>query len=287
MQRAAILSRARKKSIGFVPTMGALHEGHLSLVRTARRENDVVVASIFVNPTQFGPKEDFESYPRTLATDRRLLKKAGVDYLFVPAAQAMYPEGFSTTVDVGATVAHLRGVPRLDLASVLCGKFRPGHFRGVAMVVAKLFGITKPDKAYFGAKDYQQAAVIKQLVRDLNMGIEIKVLPTVREKDGIAMSSRNRRLKGRERLRARAISETLFWLRREIRKGRRDLTKLRAEALARLRPKVDRIDYFEIVDPETLESLSAMKSKMVALTACFVGKTRLIDNVIMLRSSRS
>lgn len=263
------------KSIGFVPTMGALHEGHLSLLRAARRENAVVVASIFVNPTQFGPKEDFRRYPRPLAKDRSLLKKAKVDYLFRPSVQAMYPEGFSFFVgmeDRGRRPAMFR---------ILCGKFRPGHFRGVATIVTKLFHLVQPDRVYFGAKDYQQAAIVRQLIRDLHFAVALRILPTVREKGGLAMSSRNRYLSPRDRNRALAISETLFWLRREFRGGRHDLGRLRRAAMRRLHPKVDHLEYLEIVDPVTLQSLRWRKRRMAALTACVVNKTRLIDNVII------
>ncbi|MBI3314310.1 MAG: pantoate--beta-alanine ligase [Candidatus Omnitrophica bacterium] len=261
--------KRRSQTIGFVPTMGALHEGHLSLVRAARKENDCVVASIFVNPAQFGPQEDLKKYPRPIARDRKLLRKAGVDILFLPDSKTIYPQGFSLSVDPG------------PIAKILCGKFRPGHFAGVATVVAKLFNWVQPDEAYFGAKDFQQCVVIQNLVRDLNFDLEVKILPTVREKDGLAMSSRNIYLAPEDRRRARVISQTLFWVRDQIRKGRRDISKLKREAVSRLRPEVDKIQYFEIADPETLAPLRRFQPHMVALTACFVGKTRLIDNVII------
>ena len=267
--------RRRGRRIGFVPTMGALHEGHLSLVRAAARENDVAVVSIFVNPTQFGPKEDFRKYPRTFARDRRMLEKAGVDYLFCPSAPALYQEGFSTFVDM-KPAAHQPGI--FDL---LCGKFRPGHFRGMATVVLKLFHLAKPHRAYFGAKDYQQALVVRRLIQDLNLDLALRLLPTVREKDGLAMSSRNRYLRPSDRIRARALSRALFEVSRQIRSGRRNLRELRLEAAAELRRYVDHIDYFEIADPETLIPLKKFQRRMAILTACRVGKTRLIDNVIM------
>lgn len=253
--------------------MGALHEGHLSLVREARRENDIVVVSVFVNPTQFGPREDYQKYPRTLARDRRLLREAKVDFLFSPAIKQMYPEGTKASVEVGR------------VAQILCGKFRPGHFRGVATVVAKLFSIIQPTRAYFGAKDYQQTIVIKKMVSDLSLAVTIRVLPTVREKDGLAMSSRNRYLKPADRARARALSQTLFWIRGEVRKGKRNLAKLRQEGLKKLRRSVDRVDYLEIVDPSTLKRVTKFRKKIAVLAACFVGKTRLIDNVIIQTSS--
>lgn len=267
--------RRRGRRLGFVPTMGALHEGHLSLVRAAARENDVVVVSIFVNPAQFGPREDFKKYPRTFARDRRMLKKAGVNYLFFPSAQAIYPEGFSTFVEIKPAAK------QSGLFDLLCGKSRPGHFRGVATVVTKLFHLAKPHRAYFGAKDYQQAMVIRRLIQDLDLDIALRLMPTVREKDGLAMSSRNRYLRPADRIRARALFRALFQLRRQIRSGRRNLRELRLEALAELRRYVDRIDYFEIADPETLLPLRKFQRRMVVLTACFVGKTRLIDNVII------
>jgi pantoate--beta-alanine ligase len=264
--------RAKGKTIGFVPTMGALHEGHLSLFEKARKENSIVAASIFVNPAQFGPKEDFKKYPRTLAADSALLKKERVDYLFYPEASAMYPEGATTTVDPG------------PLAAGLCGKFRPGHFRGVATIVAKLFNIVIPHRVYFGAKDYQQAMILRRMIEDLNFDIDFRLCPTVREKDGMAMSSRNRYLSTEERKRAVWISKLLFDLRSKIRAGEKNLAKLRKEAVRELRRHVDRIDYIEIADPLTLEPLKTCQPWMVALTACFVGKTRLIDNVIITAS---
>lgn len=261
--------KRRSRSVGFVPTMGALHEGHLSLVRAAKKENDFVVVSVFVNPTQFGPNEDLKKYPRPIVQDRKSLRQAGVDILFLPSEEVMYPEGFSLTIDPG------------PISRVLCGKFRPGHFAGVAAVAAKLFNMVGPDRAYFGAKDYQQCVVIRHLVRDLDFDIEVKVIPTVREKDGLAMSSRNIYLNPEGRGRALTIAATLFMLQDEIRRGRRDILKLKRQALSRLRQSVDRIQYFEIVDPENLRPLKRYQPRMVALAACFVGKTRLIDNVII------
>lgn len=263
--------RRKGRRIGFVPTMGALHDGHLSLILYARRESDIVVAGIFVNPLQFGPKEDFKKYPRPKAEDERLLKKEGVDYLFHPEVSGMYPKGKPLVfVDVDPS-----------LVNVLCGEFRPGHFRGVATVVAKLFEIVKPTDVFFGAKDYQQGVVVRRLIEDLNMDIRFHLCPTVREKDGLAMSSRNRYLSAKERRRAREISATLFWLRDQILYARKESDSLKKAALRRLRKAVDRIDYLEIVDPETLQPLTRFQSKRVIATACLVGKTRLIDNVII------
>lgn len=261
--------RLQGKTIGFVPTMGALHEGHLSLFRRSREENDMTAASIFVNPMQFGPKEDFKKYPRPVKEDYRLLEKEKVNYLFCPRPQDMYPPGFSTSVEVSA------------LTGGLCGKSRPGHFQGVTTVVAKLFQIAKPHRVYFGAKDYQQAAVIRRMIRDLNFDIDFCLCPTVREKDGLAMSSRNRYLSPEDRRRAVSISQTLFAFQEAVLAGEKNLKKLRQKALSSLRKTMDRIDYFEAVDADSLKPLEQVQFPMAVLTACFAGKTRLIDNVII------
>ena len=270
LQKILGKERLRKKTVGFVPTMGALHEGHLSLMKAADRENDITVLSIFVNPSQFGPNEDFSKYPRVLGADKRLLRKVKVDYLFCPSVPAIYPKDHATCVAVGA-----------ELAEVLCGKFRPGHFQGVATVVAKLLNIVAPSRLYLGAKDYQQATVIRRLVNDLNMNVRVRVMPTVREKDGLAMSSRNRYLNPEERRRALALSHALFELRRCLLKKKGTLASLRTQTVRKLEKAVDRVQYFEIVDPATLAPLKKIQRKMAVLTACFVGKTRLIDNVII------
>lgn len=264
--------RRKGKTIGFVPTMGALHEGHLSLFRRARKENTIVAASIFVNPTQFGPKEDFKKYPRPLTADSRLLEKEKVDYLFNPAAEVMCPQGASVSVDPG------------PLAKGLCGPFRPGHFRGVATIVAKLFHLAKPHRVYFGAKDYQQAMIIRSLIQDLNFDIEFRLCPTLREKKGLAMSSRNAYLSPENFERAGKISQVLFDLRHQIQAGKRNILQLKRTAQRELSRSVDRIDYLEIVDPLTLEPLKKYQAWMVAAVACYVGKTRLIDNVIITAS---
>ncbi len=283
--------RQKGKTLGFVPTMGALHAGHVSLIKKAREENDIVLVSIFVNPGQFGTKEDLKKYPRPRVKDHKLLKAEGVDYLFEPKAGDMYPVGFSSAVAVGEVPSpcplpsgervRVRGI-----SHVLCGKFRPGHFRGVATVVTKLFNLAGACRAYFGAKDYQQSVIVRRLIRDLNLDIELRVLPTIREKDGLALSSRNRYLNPGERKKARAIPETLFWMRNEILHGVRDLPKLRRQGIAQLKQHVDRIDYLEIVDPETLESLEQFQPEMVLAAACYVGKTRLIDNVTIRPSKK-
>jgi len=257
--------------VGFVPTMGALHEGHLSLVHASNRENDVTVVSIFVNPAQFGKNEDYAKYPRVLAEDTKKLRAVKADYLFCPSVAVMYPEGYATFVDVS---------PRL--ANVLCGRFRPGHFRGVATVVAKLLNIIGPCRLYLGAKDFQQATVISQLVRDLDLPTRVRVMPTVREKDRLAMSSRNRYLSPHERRRALAISRVLFAFKRDLlREKRGGFAGLKARAIRELQKNVDRVQYFEVVEPGTLVPLKKHQKNMAVLTACFVGKTRLIDNVII------
>jgi pantoate--beta-alanine ligase len=261
--------RRKGRTIGFVPTMGALHEGHLSLVRRAQKENKVVVVSIFVNPLQFGPREDFRRYPRPLAKDRRLLLKEKVNYLFLPTQGSLYPEGHQTFVDLP------------ELSRVLCGRFRPGHFRGVATVVAKLFNLARPHRAYFGLKDYQQAKIIQRLAQDLDFDLEVRLLPTVRDRDGMALSSRNAYLSLGERERARAIPRALRRAKIEIREGNRSLRKIRLEILKRLRPSLDKVDYVEFVHPETLQPVTSMRQGLVAVAAGWVGKTRLIDNAII------
>lgn len=262
--------RARGLTIGFVPTMGALHEGHLSLVRAARRENHTVVVSVFLNPLQFGPREDLKRYPRSFLQDRCLLSKEKVNYLFHPNPRLFYPSSYQTVVDV------------LELSRGLCGRFRPGHFRGVATVVAKLFNIVRPHRAYFGAKDYQQAMIVKQLARDLNFDLEVKVLPIVRDSDGLALSSRNRYLSRNERKQALAIPNSLRWAKAEVRRGKKSPSALRSGVISRLRKELDRIDYVELLEPETLKGLKAIGGRpFVLAVAGWVGKTRLIDNAII------
>lgn len=262
-------SRVRGRTIGFVPTMGALHEGHLSLVRRARKENQVVVVSIFVNPLQFGPQEDFRRYPRHFRRDRSLLAKERVDYLFLPTVRSLYPVGSQTLVEVK------------ELSRGLCGRFRPGHFRGVATVVTKLFNLVRPHRAYFGAKDYQQALVIQQLAKDLNFNLEVKILPLIRNREGLALSSRNAYLSRNERTRAQAIPHALAWAQSEIKRGNRNLASLRRGLLKRLRARLNRIDYVEFVEPKTLQPVKSIRGRLVIAVAGWVGKTRLIDNVII------
>ncbi len=262
--------RRQGRSIGFVPTMGFLHDGHLSLLRRARQECDNVVASIFVNPTQFGPAEDFDRYPRDEEGDRKKCESAGVDYLFLPSTPEMYPE--KPTVFV-----HIEG-----LSDILEGAIRPGHFRGVATIVSKLFHIVKPHKAFFGQKDYQQCAVIKRMVRGLNLDVEIVILPTVREHDGLAMSSRNSYLNAVERRDAAAIYRALSEAEQLVRAGAREPDKVRKKMQAIFAETKDiSVDYIQIADPETLAPLDAIEGKLVILVAIRLGRTRLIDNFMI------
>jgi pantoate--beta-alanine ligase len=268
---ASRTARASGKTIGLVPTMGALHAGHLSLVEAARKSCDVVTVSIFVNPTQFGPNEDFARYPRTFDEDCRLLEQAGVDFVFAPPVQEMYPPGVSTFVDVGSVAE------RLDGAS------RPGHFRGVATVVAKLFHIVAPDLAFFGQKDAAQAAVLRKMVQDLNLDVELKVCPIVREPDGLAMSSRNRYLNETERRQALVLSRALNAVRRRVEAGEYSSRALLAEGLRVLHEEpAARLDYFSIVNPDTLEDLPDVKQGALIAVAAWIDATRLIDNLLLL-----
>ncbi len=264
------LSRERKKRhrIGFVPTMGYLHEGHLSLIRQAREDADIVVVSIFVNPTQFGPKEDYREYPRDFKKDLNLCKDEGVDYIFAPSVKSMYPKGYATFVSVEGSTENL------------CGRFRPRHFRGVTTVVTKLFNIVKPDIAYFGQKDAQQAIVIKRMAENLNMDIAIKVMPIVREKDGLAMSSRNVYLSSDERKRAATIYRALQEAKDLIKLGERDARGIISEMRKRLVSVATKIDYIAIVDPNTLKNVKTIKGKVVIALAVWIGNTRLIDNIV-------
>jgi pantoate--beta-alanine ligase len=273
--RAALRElRSRGLSIGLVPTMGALHEGHLSLVRAARAACDAVVVSIFVNPTQFGPNDDFAKYPRTFEADCAALERAGVDLIFAPTSEEMYPQGKSGHASTFVDVEDLSG--RLDATS------RPGHFRGVATVVAKLFNIVGPDKAFFGQKDAAQVAVLKKMARDLNFGLELVVCPVVREPDGLAMSSRNRYLSPEERRQALVLNRAL----REVERLAGDgLTRARdlvtaARAVLATEPQV-RVDYCKVVDPETLEDVADVSPGALVAVAATVGTTRLIDNVLL------
>lgn len=256
------------KSIGFVPTMGYLHEGHLSLVRRARKENDIVVVSIFVNPIQFGPNEDYQRYPRDEKRDLDLLKELA-DFVFIPEAKDMYPEGFSTYVEVE------------KLSENLCGRFRPGHFRGVATVVLKLFNIVKPTRAYFGKKDYQQFRIIERMVSDLNLEVEVVPCEIVREANGLAMSSRNVYLSKEEFEDASMIYKALTYGKKLIESGERDSVKVISEVkqIIEKAKTLSKIDYIQIVDPITLQDVDKIEGPVVILFAGYFGKARLIDNV--------
>ncbi|WP_456455389.1 pantoate--beta-alanine ligase [Thermovibrio sp.] len=269
MQALSESFRKVGKEIGFVPTMGYLHQGHLSLVKRARKENDIVVVSIFVNPTQFGEGEDFDRYPRDFERDRELLDREGVDILFYPSVKEMYPQGYSTFVEVEGT-----------LTSVLCGEKRPGHFKGVATIVSKLFNIIKPHRAYFGKKDFQQLQVIKRLVKDLNFDVQVVGCPIVRDKDGLALSSRNAYLSLKERESALSLYKGLKLAKELFDKGERnpEVIKEKVKRLILSHPNVKKIDYVEIVDSETLKPVSEVKEGDTIALAVFVGNTRLIDN---------
>jgi pantoate--beta-alanine ligase len=270
IQTAVTLARQAGKTIGFVPTMGALHEGHAELVRAARAASDFVIVSIFVNPTQFGPKEDFAKYPRTLEADQKISTDAGAELIFAPSVAEMYPERSVTFVEVK------------ELDAELCGPRRPGHFRGVCTVVLKLFNIVRPDKAHFGAKDFQQARIIQQMVRDLNVPVEVRVEPTVREPDGLAMSSRNRYLSSAERAAAPAIYKALQTIRVRALAGEIDVARLESALNVELASiPGSRIDYARIVDMDTLQPLPRLDRPAVAAVAVFLGTTRLIDNLII------
>ena len=256
--------------VGLVPTMGYLHEGHLSLVRQARAENPSLVVTIFVNPTQFGPREDFKSYPRDTERDLALLEKEKTDIVFIPSSEEMYPPGFDSWVEVAGVTEHLEGA---------C---RPGHFRGVTTVCAKLFNIIQPDTAYFGQKDAQQAIVIKKMVADLNMNLKIVTLPTIRESDGLAMSSRNTYLSPEERRAALVLYQALTLAQKLWSAGETDAAKIRREMLALIKKEpLAKIDYVSLADPETLAELDKVSPPTLASLAVKIGTTRLIDNVVL------
>ena len=267
-----IIRQAKRngKRIGFVPTMGALHEGHLSLIRRAREETDLVVVSIFVNPIQFNRASDLKSYPRTLAQDARLAAGAGAQILFAPSATAIYPPGFQTFVEAER------------LSRIVEGAFRPGHFRGVTTVVAKLFNLVQPDIAYFGQKDAQQSRIIRQMVRDLDFDIRLKIVPTVRETDGLAMSSRNKLLSSEARRSSRILFEALQQAKRLIECGerRRVVIERRMRQVIRRIPQA-KIDYAAIVDAETFERVERIRGTVQILLAVWIGSVRLIDEMIV------
>jgi pantoate--beta-alanine ligase len=270
MKQVARQARAEGRTTGFVPTMGALHAGHMSLVRAALAECQPVIASIFVNPTQFGPSEDFQKYPRTLEADSKKLEDAGVDYLFAPEASEIYPPGFRTWVNVEG------------LSDRLDGRVRKGHFRGVATVVLKLLEIVQPQKAFFGRKDAQQARIIRQMARDLHLGSEIVVCPIVRELDGLAMSSRNAYLNPAERRAATILFRALDGARASISRGERDALRLTAAVREMLRAEpLAEPDYVELVDAETLEPVTRLRGVCLAMLSVRIGATRLIDNLLI------
>ncbi len=270
MKLAARQAKAEGRSAGFVPTMGALHEGHMALVRAALSECRPVIASIFVNPTQFGPSEDFQKYPRNFEADSKKLEDAGVDYLFAPEPAEIYPPGFRTWVNVEG------------LSERLEGRVRPGHFRGVTTVVLKLLEIVQPQKAFFGRKDAQQARIIRQMARDLHLDSEIVVCPIVREPDGLAMSSRNAYLNPAERRAATILFRALDAARASIASGERDALRLMAAMREMLRTeKLAEPDYVELVDAETLEQVTRLRGDCLALMAVRIGPVRLIDNLLI------
>ncbi len=255
------------KAIGFVPTMGYLHQGHLSLVQKAREENDIVVVSIFVNPTQFGPNEDYNRYPRDLERDLRLLNPFNVDYIFNPSVEEMYPTYYSVYVD------------ETEMSKYLCGARRPGHFRGVCTVVTKLFNIVRPTRAYFGQKDAQQFRILRRMVENLNMEVEMVEMPIVREPDGLAMSSRNVYLSDEERREAPRLYKSLLEAKRLIDGGERDVQKIKDEMQRVLNHPLLKIDYIEVVDEKTLIPVDRIEGDVIVAIAVFFGKARLIDNV--------
>ncbi|MCX7709192.1 MAG: pantoate--beta-alanine ligase [Clostridia bacterium] len=268
----AVIKEYKKfcKTVGFVPTMGYLHEGHLSLVRASKSQNDITIMSIFVNPTQFGPSEDFSKYPRDMERDSRLAEESGVDIIFAPTVEEMYPDGYKTYVNVET------------ITEVLCGKSRPGHFKGVTTVVNKLFNIIEPDRAYFGQKDAQQVIVIKKMVRDLNMNLEIVTCPIVREQDGLAMSSRNVYLSPEERKAALILSQSLQEAQNLILKGEKSRAKVIEIIKSRIScEKLAKIDYVQMLDAKDLKDIELIGGSILIALAVKFGSTRLIDNVMM------
>jgi len=264
------ISHKKETKVGLVPTMGALHEGHLSLVRAARRENDIVLVTIFVNPTQFGPEEDFLQYPRNIERDLDLLKKEDVDIVLIPTVDEMYPDGFSTTVNIG------------KLSEKFEGQFRPGHFNGVATVVTKLLSICRPTIAYFGAKDAQQCAVITKINKELNLGVEISIQPTIRDENGLALSSRNYYLSGSEKSTANLIFHTLDEMSKSWKNGNKNSKILIDQAISTLHSDQSiELNYLAIVDSEYFEEVDTPKYDDLIIIAVKIGSTRLIDNITL------
>lgn len=270
MRAASDESRGMGKRVGFVPTMGALHAGHAALIRAARAENDFTVVSIFVNPTQFGPNEDFTRYPRTFDADRELCGAVGTDVIFAPTREEMYPPDTRTFVEISG------------LQDVLCGRSRPGHFRGVATIVAKLFNIVQPQVAYFGQKDAQQVAIIRRMVSDLNVPLAVRVVPTVREPDGLAMSSRNRYLDPTQRMNATCLVRALRKAELMVAAGERSPATLERAMAEIIGPTPGALlDYAEVRDADTLDSITTLTRPALAAVAVYFGTTRLIDNITL------
>ncbi|NIO09754.1 MAG: pantoate--beta-alanine ligase [Deltaproteobacteria bacterium] len=262
--------RLRQKRIVLVPTMGFFHEGHLQLMREGRKRGDLVVVSIFVNPTQFGPNEDFKSYPRDLERDRKLLANEKVDLLFHPSESEIYPDGYQTNVEVD------------ELSQYLCGAHRPGHFRGVCTVVNKLFNIVRPHVAVFGLKDYQQFLIVRRMVQDLNLDVDVVGVPTVRESDGLAMSSRNHYLNKTERVAALCLRKALFQAKELVRRGERSRSAILEQVAVELKKEpLARVEYIEVCDTENLRPLEAFRDKALLALAVHIGGARLIDHTIL------
>lgn len=271
MHECSSVFRNRRVSVGFVPTMGFIHEGHLRLIRQAQKECNKVVVSIFVNPIQFGKSEDYSRYPRNERRDIALLKKEKVDVLFMPTARAMYPPDFSCYVR------------SMNFTDILCGASRPRHFDGVMTVVCKLFSIVQPDRAFFGQKDYQQYFVLQRMVVDLNIPTKLVLCPIVRDKNGLALSSRNEYLSEEGRIRARSLSASLFFARKVIKEGEKKPAVVTSLIKRIIEEHVDAIDYIAILNAKTLGPVKCIKGKVVIAIAAYIGKTRLIDNVIINR----
>jgi pantoate--beta-alanine ligase len=270
MQAYVAACRKKGQSVGFVPTMGAFHEGHLTLMRQARKENGAVVVSIFVNPLQFSAGEDYDRYPRRLEQDSRMAESEGVDVLFTPSVAEMYPKGFDTHVD------------QTDLPAKLCGQFRVGHFRGVMTIVCKLFNMVKPDTAYFGQKDYQQFLIIRRMTTDLNLNVDVRLMPTLREDDGVAMSSRNIYLGPKQRKDATCLIRALRRAEELVGGGESSATRVAAEMRKVIQKvKGTRVEYIAIVNSDTLEPVKEIKGKTLVALAVRIGKARLIDNVVV------
>lgn len=262
--------KSKGMSLGMVPTMGFLHEGHKSLIKCAKENNDIVTVSIFVNPTQFGPDEDYESYPRDLEHDSKICQMEGVDYIFHPEPDEMYPDGYSTFV-----------IPGEKMTNILCGITRPGHFRGVCTVLTKLFSIINPDNAYFGEKDIQQLAIVRRMVKDLNLGVNINGCPIIREEDGLAKSSRNTYLNEEERKAAIILRKSILKGKEFMDNGEKNVEKIRKVIVDSINSEpLAKIDYVEIIDFDTFDRIEKLSKNTLIAMAVYIGKTRLIDNLV-------